>query len=124
MTLLVSSHVMDEASRCDRLILMRDGRVLSNSTVPELGIHRHCRRRSRIPHADRSDGGVSLKRTLATAERVLAWLRGDHRTVALMLVVPVVLMALLKWVYYDNDAVFNSIGLPLLGIFRSSRCSW
>lgn len=35
-TLLVSSHVMDEASRCDRLILMRDGRVLSNSTVPEL----------------------------------------------------------------------------------------
>ena len=25
-TLLVSSHVMDEADRCDRLVLMRDGR--------------------------------------------------------------------------------------------------
>lgn len=27
-TLLVSSHVMDEAERCDELVLMRDGRVL------------------------------------------------------------------------------------------------
>ena len=25
-TLLVSSHVMDEAGRCDRLLLLRDGR--------------------------------------------------------------------------------------------------
>jgi ABC-2 type transport system ATP-binding protein len=35
-TLLVSSHVMDEAEHCDTLILMREGRVLSNSSVPEL----------------------------------------------------------------------------------------
>ncbi|RJK96065.1 ABC transporter ATP-binding protein [Vallicoccus soli] len=28
-TLLVSSHVMDEAERCDRLLLMRDGRLLA-----------------------------------------------------------------------------------------------
>jgi ABC-2 type transport system ATP-binding protein len=31
-TLLVSSHVMDEASRCDRLILLRDGRILAEDT--------------------------------------------------------------------------------------------
>jgi ABC-2 type transport system ATP-binding protein len=31
-TLLVSSHVMDEAERCDRLVLMRDGRVLAADT--------------------------------------------------------------------------------------------
>jgi ABC-2 type transport system ATP-binding protein len=31
-TLLVSSHVMDEASRCDRLLLMRDGRFLADDT--------------------------------------------------------------------------------------------
>ncbi|MGL5929104.1 MAG: ABC transporter ATP-binding protein [Dermatophilaceae bacterium] len=29
-TLLVSSHVMDEAQRCDRLLLMRDGEVLAD----------------------------------------------------------------------------------------------
>ena len=32
-TLLVSSHVMDEAARCQRLLLMRDGRILANDTV-------------------------------------------------------------------------------------------
>ena len=35
-TLLVSSHVMDEATRCDRLLLLREGRILSDSTLPEL----------------------------------------------------------------------------------------
>lgn len=35
-TLLVSSHVMDEADRCDRLVLLRDGRVLASSTPAEL----------------------------------------------------------------------------------------
>ena len=29
---LVSSHVMDEASRCDRLLLMRDGRLIADDT--------------------------------------------------------------------------------------------
>ncbi|WP_348537283.1 ABC transporter ATP-binding protein [Nocardioides sp. 1609] len=31
-TVLVSSHVMDEAERCDRLLLMRDGAVLTDDT--------------------------------------------------------------------------------------------
>jgi ABC-2 type transport system ATP-binding protein len=31
-TLLVSSHVMDEAERCDRLLLLRDGRLLADDT--------------------------------------------------------------------------------------------
>ncbi|KGN33930.1 multidrug ABC transporter ATPase [Knoellia sinensis KCTC 19936] len=35
-TLFVSSHVMDEATRCDRLLLLRDGEILSDSTLPEL----------------------------------------------------------------------------------------
>ncbi len=35
-TLLVSSHVMDEAGRCDRLLLMREGRLLADDTVPAL----------------------------------------------------------------------------------------
>jgi ABC-2 type transport system ATP-binding protein len=35
-TLLVSSHVMDEAGRCHRLLLLREGRLLSDSTPAEL----------------------------------------------------------------------------------------
>jgi ABC-2 type transport system ATP-binding protein len=35
-TLLVSSHVMDEADRCDRLLLLRDGRVLASASPEEL----------------------------------------------------------------------------------------
>ena len=32
-TLVVSSHVMDEASRCDRLLLLRDGRLVADDTL-------------------------------------------------------------------------------------------
>ena len=35
-TILVSSHVMDEAERCDRLGLIRFGRLLAEGTVAEL----------------------------------------------------------------------------------------
>jgi ABC-2 type transport system ATP-binding protein len=35
-SLLVSSHVMDEAERCDELVLMRDGRVLTQATPAAL----------------------------------------------------------------------------------------
>ena len=31
-TLLVSSHVMDEATRCDRLLLLREGHLLADET--------------------------------------------------------------------------------------------
>ena len=37
-TLLVSSHVMDEAGRCDRLLLLREGRLLADSTPAELRV--------------------------------------------------------------------------------------
>jgi ABC-2 type transport system ATP-binding protein len=35
-TLLVSSHVMDEAERCDELILMRDGRIVATGSPDSL----------------------------------------------------------------------------------------
>ncbi|WP_029430941.1 ABC transporter ATP-binding protein [Blastococcus sp. URHD0036] len=35
-TLVVSSHVMDEAGRCDRLLLLREGELLSDSTPAQL----------------------------------------------------------------------------------------
>lgn len=60
---------------------------------------------------------MSPQRTLATARRVLSQLHHDHRTVALLLVVPCVLLTLLRFVYDSSPATFDRIGAPLLGIF-------
>ncbi|UOQ59865.1 ABC transporter ATP-binding protein [Leucobacter rhizosphaerae] len=35
-TLIVSSHVMDEALRCDRLLLLRDGQLVADTTPADL----------------------------------------------------------------------------------------
>jgi ABC-2 type transport system ATP-binding protein len=40
-TLIVSSHVMDEAARCDDLVLIRDGRLLAHDTPASLCQHTH-----------------------------------------------------------------------------------
>ena len=59
---------------------------------------------------------MSWRMTWATAKRVLTQLSHDHRTVALLILVPSLLMVLLRFVF-DDDAIFDSIGLPLLGVF-------
>ncbi len=58
---------------------------------------------------------MTAARTAATGRRVVQQLQHDHRTVALILVVPCVLMGLLGWMLSDAD--FNQYGPPLLGIF-------
>ncbi len=60
---------------------------------------------------------MSIRTTFATAARVLKQLRSDHRTMALLLVVPTLLMVLLRYVFDGSPATFNRIGLPLLAIF-------
>lgn len=60
---------------------------------------------------------MNARRTFATAHRVLAQLRHDPRTIALMLIVPCVLLSLLKWVFAGTPEVFQQSGAPLLGIF-------
>ncbi|WP_156727327.1 ABC transporter ATP-binding protein [Streptomyces apocyni] len=41
-TILVSSHVMDEAERCHRLLLMRDGELLADDTPDALRTRMDC----------------------------------------------------------------------------------
>jgi ABC-2 type transport system permease protein len=60
---------------------------------------------------------MSPRITIATALRVLTQLRRDRRTVAMLLLVPSLLMVLLRYVYDASPAVFDRIGLPLLGVF-------
>lgn len=54
--------------------------------------------------------------TLATAARVLRQMSRDHRTLAMMLVIPVVLMGLLAWIYLDSP-LFDRIGPVLVAVF-------
>jgi ABC-2 type transport system permease protein len=53
---------------------------------------------------------------VATAVRVLRQLLRDRRTVALVLLVPVVLLTLLRFMYDSRPMVFDAIGLVMLGI--------
>jgi ABC-2 type transport system permease protein len=54
---------------------------------------------------------------VATGRRVLLQLRGDRRTIALLLVVPAVLLVLMRYVFDDDPLVFQRVGAPMLGIF-------
>lgn len=55
--------------------------------------------------------------TWATTLRVLAQLRRDPRTIALLVVVPCVLVLLVDQLFADRPQVFQQIGVPLLGLF-------
>src|ERR1700752_1007359 len=60
---------------------------------------------------------MSARCTMATARGVLAQLRGDPRTVAMLLVVPVVLMILLRYAFDNAISVFDHIAPILIAIF-------
>ena len=60
---------------------------------------------------------MSARITFATAERVLRQLRHDRRTLALVLVVPPVLLTLFRYVFDGQEATFDRVGGPLVGIF-------
>ena len=54
--------------------------------------------------------------TLATAGRVLSQLRHDHRTVALIMVVPCLIVGIVAWMF-DGTPVLNQFGPVLVGFF-------
>ena len=53
---------------------------------------------------------MSGRRTAATAARVLRQLRRDPRTIGLLLLVPVGLMTLLRFVFDSEPAAFDRVG--------------
>jgi ABC-2 type transport system permease protein len=60
---------------------------------------------------------MSLRITFATVERILRQLRHDRRTVALLVVVPVLLLTLLSFMYDGTGPTFDRIALIMLGVF-------
>jgi ABC transporter DrrB family efflux protein len=59
---------------------------------------------------------VSAAVTAATARRVLAQIRHDPRTVALLLVVPSLLIGLVAWIFTETP-VFAAIGPAMIALF-------
>ena len=59
-TILVSSHVMDEAGRCDRLLLIREGRLIADDTPEAI--------RARSGRQDLEEAFLELIRSQAPAE--------------------------------------------------------
>jgi ABC-2 type transport system permease protein len=60
---------------------------------------------------------MSVRRTTATAGRVLQQLRRDPRTIAMLLGVPLLLMLLLRYAYDSDPLVFRFIAPVLIAIF-------
>ena len=123
---LVSSHVMDEAERCDRLLLMREGRIIADDTPDRDpgGDRRASTSRARSCPSSRPtppwrrECGMSPRITLAVAGRVLTQLRRDHRTLAMLLVLPCLLITLLWWMFSDSPVpFFDRLGPGLLAMF-------
>jgi ABC-2 type transport system permease protein len=60
---------------------------------------------------------MNARITLAVAVRVLTQLRRDHRTLAMLVVVPTLLISLLWWMFEDAGPVFDRIGPALVAMF-------
>lgn len=58
-----------------------------------------------------------MKRTLAVALRVAQQLSHDHRSMALIVVMPALLLSVFYWVYESRPDIFNHIGPALIGLF-------
>ena len=119
----VSSHVMDEADRCDRLLLMREGRIIADDTPDQI---RELTGTDDIESAflalvdrrRRGERAMTPRILLAVTARVLTQLRRDRRTVAMLLVLPCVLITLLWWMFSDLPGdLFDRFGPALLAIF-------
>ncbi|TSA20640.1 MAG: ABC transporter permease [Actinomycetales bacterium] len=60
---------------------------------------------------------MNLHRLLANSRRVLQQLRHDPRSMALMVFAPVLLLTILKYVYYRQPEVFQNVAVSMLGVF-------
>ena len=82
----VSSHVMDEADRCDRLLLMREGRIIADDTPDADPRDRPAPTTSRArswpwsSRRRRERGMNAPDHCSPSPRRVLTQLRRDHRT--------------------------------------------
>ena len=127
-TLLVSSHVMDEADHCGDLLLMRDRSPTRPHHTDEItrGHGMSVTGGSvsvRHPAQHRSRSRLSPQAYFATTGRILRQLAADHRSVAMILVVPSLIITLMYFMFQNaphrpgTPSPFNSACLIMLGVF-------
>src|SRR6185503_8231509 len=68
------------------------------------------------PHDMSTTSALSVRSTGAVASRVLTQLRRDHRTLAMLLVLPCLLISLLWWMF-EGTSIFDLVGPALLAMF-------
>lgn len=121
-TLLVSSHVMDEADRCGDLLLLRQGQLLAHTTPHRLRKETGCTSLEEAHH-HRARGRLTLQNYTATTARILRQLAADHRSVAMILLVPILIITLMYFMFENvphrpgTPSGFNTACLVLLGLF-------
>ena len=119
-TLIISSHTMDDAAHCDRLAFIQEGRVvaLGNSRRAEERRGRRRQPRGRVPALRQAGRAVmTIDRTLAIAVRIISQIARDHRSVALIIVAPIIVMSLVGFSFTDQRDILNRIAPGLIGTF-------
>ena len=117
-TLIISSHTMDDAAHCHRLAFIQEGRVVALGSPDELreaAGRRHPR--GRVPPLRQAGRAVSIDRTLAIAVRIVSQISRDHRSVALIIVAPIIVMSLVGFSFADQRDILNRIAPGLIGAF-------
>jgi ABC-2 type transport system permease protein len=68
-------------------------------------------------HTHLARNSISAVRTLSCARRVLEQLSHDHRSVALIVLMPSILLLVFRYVYDSTPMIFDRIGPQMLGLF-------
>ena len=107
---------------------MRDGHLLAHTTPTKLREDTGCQSLeeaflSVIRHSTAAAAQLSPQAYLATTGRILRQLAGDHRSVAMILVVPSLIITLMYFMFQDaphrpgTPSPFNNACLIMLGVF-------
>ena len=105
-TIVVSSHVMDEADRCDELLFIRSGKVIARGTGREI---RERAGTDDLEQAFLHFGGerrgdpMSGRRIAALFRRVTEEIRRDRPSIALLFIAPLIITGLVTFILREGE---------------------
>lgn len=110
-TIIVTTHVMDEAEKCDYISMIREGSLIATGTPEQLKKQYAA---DNLNDVFWQRGGCKM-RTIALIKRILLQILRDKRTLALLFIAPLLILTLM-------DLVFNGKTVnPVLGIENGKK---